>query len=329
MQTYLLGGGSVRYRAHALSIQLLVVKIRARTQLLHSSLVPPQQPYILQPTHHQYPLRTWQQSPTDIEPMHLVSGFWGWKSAPPLNHCTRASYHLNHLIYLNPHITSTLSACYNSPPPILSPSARYPAFGGENLPPAQSQYPSLVPPQSSCLPQPTHHQYSLHRLQQSPSGIECVRSVSGFWGTKHLSPHSLVPHLHHSPKHFIYYLHKTPHIYWWGPLVMCGEGIGDGWVEVYKVVEVVWDSDTVIERGRGFSPPKDTTRMGSILVRDSCNVRRGYYWSVGWGTCGSGPLLRMAGYSSNLGEALHIKSTRKICGCWCQLMLLAEYYTLK
>jgi hypothetical protein len=45
---------------------------------------------------------------------------------------TRASYHLNRLINLDPHITNTLYARYNSPPPISSPCARYLAFGDEN-----------------------------------------------------------------------------------------------------------------------------------------------------------------------------------------------------
>ena len=85
-------------------------------------------------------------------------------------------------------------------------------LGVKTCAPTESLYLSLVPPQSPYQPQPTLTKYPLRMLQQSPTGIERMRSVPGFWGAKHFSSHSLVPCLHHSPKQ-LYILHTTPQIY--------------------------------------------------------------------------------------------------------------------
>jgi hypothetical protein len=54
--------------------------------------------------------------------------------------------------------------------------------------------------------------------------------------------------------------------YWWGTVVTCGDGIGDMWVEVDKVIEVVQGLGTAIQRGNGFSPPAAGYRAHGLNI---------------------------------------------------------------
>ena len=54
--------------------------------------------------------------------------------------------------------------------------------------------------------------------------------------------------------------------YRWGTVVTCGDGIGDMWVEVDKVIEVVQGLGTAIQRGNGFSPPAAGYRAHGLNI---------------------------------------------------------------
>ncbi|KIM71009.1 hypothetical protein PILCRDRAFT_17499 [Piloderma croceum F 1598] len=61
------------------------------------------------------------------------------------------------------------------PLPVSRARTQYPAFEGQNPSPAESRLPHLLYP------------------QPAPTDIECVHSISGFWGSKSLS-HPISPY---------------------------------------------------------------------------------------------------------------------------------------
>jgi hypothetical protein len=132
------------------------------------------------------------------------------KTAPTCDLAILGSHHLNHLMYLTPHVIITLSTSYTNPPLISGALHTISAFAGQNRPHARSRNSGLPPPQPPHVPHPTHHNHPLHKLHQPPTDIEGVAHDIAIWGSKSPPPHDLMFSASHHLNHLSYLTSHVP-----------------------------------------------------------------------------------------------------------------------